>query len=108
MPKTFAVYVNGQKAVNAGRKYCGGRCTKQIVVDGKPAGQLEVVIDDNGSYNGNPNKWVAVSFIKTGADVEKVINALAAIGFRGCPCEIQQETIVGCYAKQTTLCCMVI
>lgn len=101
--KYYTISVNGQKAVDAGREFCKGSCYRQIITHGKALAQLEVVVDDSGEYNGNPNKWVDVSYIKTGADVEQVLTALAKIGFSGCPCIVTEDTETGCYARQEEL-----
>jgi hypothetical protein len=86
----FVISVNGQKAVDAGYKFQKGACYRQIINHGKALAQLEVVVDDEGMYNGNPNKWVDVAYIKTGKDVETVLNILSKIGFKNCPCFISE------------------
>ena len=101
----FTISINGQKAVNAGYAFCAGYCYKQLVGG---IAQLEVVVDDDGMYNGNPNKWVDVSYIKTGSNVETVLNMLKEIGFDGCPCIISKDFVTGCMVKSKNLCCCII
>ena len=108
MERYFVISINGQKAVDAGYSLCGSHCYSGLTVDGQRIAQVEVVVDDAGTYNGNPNKWVDVSYIKNGKDVEKAINALAESGFSGCPCFISYAVISGCYEKSEELCCLVI
>lgn len=101
----YTISINGQKAVDVGYRITAGRCYKRLE---NGIAQLEVVVDDPGTYNGNPNKWVDVSYIKTGSDVEKVINILAKLGFSGCPCLVTKDTASGCYVKSAELFCCII
>ena len=104
---TYAILINGQNAVDAGRAFCGSYCCRGIYNHGKRLAQLEVTVDDAGEYNGSPNKWVDVT-ITDRRNVEHVINQLARLGFSGCPCIIAVEEENGCHIKQSALCCMVI
>lgn len=91
MNEFYTIMINGQKAVDAGYKFCNGYCYRRIQTHGKFLGQLEVVIDEPGQYNGLQNKWVSVAFIENGKDVEKTLKALSKIGFSGCPCVISLD-----------------
>ena len=59
--RQFNIAINGQKAVDAAYKFIGGGCYRGIYNHGKRIGQMEVVIDEDGYYNGYPNKWVDVT-----------------------------------------------
>lgn len=104
---TYAILINGQKAVDAGRAFCGHSCYRGIYNHGKRLAQLEVTVDDSGEYNGRPNKWVDVT-IADRRNVETVINQLARLGFSGCPCIIAAEEDDGRCINQSALCCMII
>ena len=106
--KSFSVSINGQKAVEAGYAFQSGFCYRQIRTHGRVIGQLEVVIDEEGEFNGIPNKWVTVAWIKTGEDVKRVLNALAKIGFSGCSCYVSEDTTTGCYTEEKELFCCII
>ena len=105
--KQFNIAINGQKAVNAARSFIGNACCKGIYNHGKRIGQVEVVIDDDGSYNGNPNKWVDVTVLEQ-KHIETVVKQLVRIGFKNCPCIIQVENVSGGYAAAKDLCCFII
>jgi len=108
MERYYVIAINGQTAVDAGYTFCNGYCYRQLTVDGKFIAQIEVVVDEPGTYNGNPNKWVDAAYIKTGKDVEKALSALASIGFSGCPCLISKCTVSGCYEKVDEMCACII
>ena len=105
--KQFNIAINGQKAVNSARSFIGNACCKGIYNHGKRIAQVEVVIDDDGSYNGSPNKWVDVTVLEQ-KQIGTVVNQLSRLGFSGCPCIIQVENVSGCYAAATDLCCFII
>ena len=105
--KQFNIAINGQKAVDAARSFIGNACCKGIYNHGKRIAQVEVVIDDDGSYNGNLNKWVDVTVFEQ-KNIETVVKQLARIGFKNCPCIIQVENVTGCYAVAKDLCCFII
>ena len=107
MKKSYTISLNGQKAVNIGYAIQQNHCYHVINDNNRFVGQLEVVIDEEGYYNGFPNKWVAVSYINRN-DIKKVIDILGNIGFSGFPAIISEETEVDCYAKATDLCCIYI
>ena len=102
MKEYYTIYINGEKAVKAGYALQGNHCFKSL-----PFGQLEVTVDENTIKGSIIQKWVDVSYINHG-DVEIAIQALADLGFRGCKCIIAKETEVGCVAKTTELCAMII
>ena len=104
----FTIAINGQKAVDAGYIFQRGNCYRDIITHGAKIGQLEVVVDDDGEFNGNPNKWVDVSWIKTGADVQRALRALAKIGFAGCPCIVSECVLSGCIEDSNDLFCCII
>ena len=81
--KELVIAINGQKAVDAGNAFCGKFCYRGIYDHGKRIAQLEVVIDDDGTYNGMPNKWVDVTVLDA-ADMWKVVKQLHRLGFAGC------------------------
>ena len=103
--KYFVISINGQKAVSAGYAFCAGKCYARFCDN---LAQLEVVVDDDGTYNGNPNKWVDVSYIKRGSDVLRVLDALRSAGFAGCKCIVSQCVSSGCFEKATELFCTII
>ena len=103
----FNIAINGQKAVDATRSFIGNACCKGIYNHGKRIAQVEVVIDDDGYFNGSPNKWVDVTVLEQ-KHIETVLKQLARIGFNNCPCIIQIENVSGCYAAAKDLCCFII
>ena len=103
----FNIAINGQKAVNAARSFIGNACCKGIYNHGKRIAQVEVVIDDDGTYNGSPNKWVDVTILEQ-KHIETVVKQLSRLGFNKCPCIIQVENVSGCYAAAKDLCCLII
>ena len=108
MKQYYTININGQKAVDAGYDFCGSHCYAQLMNGGKSIAQMEVVIDEDGYYNGFPNKWVSVSYIYDGKDVETALDILKGCGFEGCSCIISLDIESGCFAKQAEMCCMVI
>ena len=100
----YNIMIHGQKAVNAGYKLQNGFCYVKTPYNS----QLEVVIDDEGSYNGLTNKWVAVSFIDNANNIPKVMDFLAENGFKGCRCTIDEEIQNGCFGDNKTLFCTII
>ena len=105
--RQFNIAINGQKAVDAARSFIGNACCKGIYNHGKRIAQVEVVIDDDGHFNGSPNKWVDVTVLEQ-KHIETVVNQLSRIGFKKCPCIIQLENVSGCYAAAKDLCCFII
>ena len=105
--KQFNLAINGQKAVDAAYAFIGNSCYRGIYNHGKRIGQVEVVIDDDGYYKGNPNKWVAVTVLEQ-KQIETVINQLSRIGFKGCPAMIEEQDVRGCMATAADLCCIII
>lgn len=105
--KQFNIAINGQKAVDAARAFIGNGCYRGIYNHGKKIAQVEVVIDDDGSFNGNPNKWVDVTVLEQ-KHIETVVKQLFRLGFNNCPCIIQIENASGCYAAAKDLCCFII
>jgi hypothetical protein len=99
----YNIMINGQKAVNAGYKLQNGFCYVKT-----PYSQLEVVVDDEGTYNGFTNKWVSVSFIDNASDIYKVMDFLANNGFAGCRCTVDEEIQNGCFSDTKTLFCTII
>lgn len=83
--KELVITINGQKAVDAGNAFCGKFCYRGIYDHGKRVAQLEVVRDDDGTYNGKPNKLVDVTVLDA-ADMWKVVKQLHRLGFAGCFC----------------------
>lgn len=107
MEKAIVISINGQKAVDVARAFCAGSCTRGIYSHGKRIAAVEIVIDQDGTYNGSPNKWVDITVTVPGKE-EATINQLARLGFSGCPCIISAETYTGCFANAKALCCMII
>ena len=105
--KQFNIAINGQKAVNVARSFIGNACCKGIYNHGKRIAQVEVVVDDDGHFNGSPNKWVDVTVLEQ-KHIETVVKQLARLGFNNCPCIIQIENVSGCYAVAKDLCCFII
>ena len=105
--KQFNIAINGQKAVNSARSFIGDACCKGIYNHGKRIAQVEVVIDDDGYFNGSPNKWVAVTVLEQ-KHIKTVLKQLSRLGFDNCPCIIQLENVSGCYAAAKDLCCFII
>ena len=88
------VMVHGQKAVDLARQYIGNKCYSGVYVNGEWIAQAEVTVDDDGYYNGRPNKWVDFSYIKP-ENVEKVLSWLRENGFSGCFAVIRDEIMNG-------------
>lgn len=105
--KQFNIAINGQKAVEAARAFIGTDCYRGIYNHGKRIAQLEIVIDEPGTYKGNTNKWVDVTILKQ-KHIESVIKQLSRLGFKGCPCVMQAEIVTGCLINSTDLCCFII
>lgn len=103
----FNIAINGQKAVDVARAFVGPACYRGIYNHGKRIAQAEIVIDEPGTYKGHPNKWVDVT-IPEQQNVESVIKQLSRIGFAGCPCMVQAETVTGCWIDSVDLCCFII
>ena len=75
------ISVNGQSAVDYGYSVAKDKCygfirTYNCVV------RVEVVIDDNGVYNGHSNKWV--EFIPQSGNLDDVISMLILAGLGSC------------------------
>ena len=101
--------INGAKAVDLAHKFIGAWCYRGIYEHGKRLAQMEVVIDEEGRYNGWVQKWVSVILNHDDEKtVEKVIKHLKRLGFSGCLAEILDETIIGCDCEQTFICGMIL
>ena len=107
MKKWYTISMNGQKAVDVGYSIQKNHCYHVIKDNDRYLTQIEVVVDNDGFYNGNPNKWVDVSYINI-KDVEKVLSILSKIGFSGCPAILMEEQENGYILKQKELCCFII
>lgn len=105
--KQFNIAINGQDAVTAARAFIKNACYRGIYDHGEKIAQIEIVIDEPGDYNGNPNKWVDVTILKQ-KHIESVIKQLSRIGFKNCPCIVQAEVVTGCFINSTDLCCFII
>lgn len=103
----FNIAVNGQKAVDAARAFIGPACYRGIYNHGKRLAQVEIVVDEPGTYKGLPNKWVDVTVLNQ-CDIEGVVSQLSRLGFSGCPCMIQAENVLGCLVNSTDLCCFIL
>lgn len=75
------ISVNGQAAVDYGYRVTNGKCYDFIRGHNCHV-RVEVVIDDNGTYNGYSNKWV--EFIPQRGNVDDVINMLISAGLGAC------------------------
>lgn len=102
--KQFNIAINGQKAVDAAHAFVKNACYRGIYDHGEKIAQVEIVIDEPGTYNGNSNKWVDVTILKQ-KHIESVIKQLSRIGFKGCPCVMQAVIVTGCLSNSTDLCC---
>ena len=100
---TYCLSFNGQNAVDIGYKFQNGSCYRPIYNHGKMIAQLEVVIDEEGTYNGFPCKWVEVSYINQ-KDINAVISQLAKIGFKNQIAWLDEEEIKGSMAYQKLIC----
>lgn len=89
--KQYTISVNGKKAVDIASHINSGKCYSALKINGQFAGQIEVTIDDDGMYNGRPNKWVDISFIPSEM-VFSVIAWLTNNGFSGCFAYIAEES----------------
>ena len=97
MQKYFVIALNGQKAVDAAKKILQNRCYCSIC---NGLAQIEIVIDEPGTYNGRVNKWVDCSYILNLENVQSVLEWLADSGFGGCDyivCECEQN---GCTCNE--------
>ena len=103
MKKTYCLSFNGQNAVDIGYKFQNGSCYRPIYDHGKVIAQLEVVIDENGMYNGLPCKWVDVSYIDK-KNINAVINQLGKIGFKNKIAWLEEEEIEGSFAVSKIIC----
>lgn len=105
--KQFNIAINGQRAVDAAYAFVGSGCYRGIYNHGKRIAQMEVVIDEPGTYRGNSNKWVDVTIFEQ-KQIETVVKQLGRLGFNGCPCLVQLETVTGCMINSIDLCCFII
>jgi len=80
--KEYTISVNGHAAITKAREYIGNHCYTQIKINNTFAAQIEIVIDEQGTYNGMPNKWVDFSFIPSKL-VLSVLQWLSDNGFGG-------------------------
>ena len=88
---TITISVNGQPAVDLARKINGGRCCSII---GDDLAQMEIGIDDDGEYNGLPQKWVDFSYIRI-ENLNSALNEIKRLGFSG-RALLFHEQINGC------------
>lgn len=72
----------GRRAVEIARQFQGNSCYRGIYEHRKRIGQLEVVIDLEGTYNGFENAWVDVLCLPQ--NIDKIFNQLRRIGFSEC------------------------
>lgn len=107
MKEYYVIAINGQKAVDAARELTRGYCYTSLYNHGIKLAQVEVTIDDDGFYNGNPNQWVDVSFIAH-KNIELTILELSRKGFKGCPAIISKCKLHGCVEEAEELCCFFI
>ena len=82
--------IYGQNAVNMGYKFQNGYCYRGIFNHGKKIAQLEVVLDEPGTYNGFSIKWVDATILNN--QLEATLVQLKKIGFSGCWAEVVIET----------------
>ena len=88
--KKYCISVNGERAVKLGYEFTAGKCYRAVMINNRFSGQLEVVIDNEGTYNGRPNKWISISYIPVNMVVQ-VIAWLEDNGFSHCFATIQEE-----------------
>lgn len=74
--------VYGREAVKRGYEFQGNSCYRGIYDHGKRIAQLEVVVDEDGQYNGFDLAWVDVMTKKE--NVQKTLKQLARLGFKDC------------------------
>ena len=101
MKKEYIISLCGQEAVDIAYNLCEGKCYWRLPT----YGQMEVVIDEPGYYNGLPMKWVSIYGIPNGKCVEVVLRNLSMVGFAGMYALIGVEEIDGC-AEETDMCCV--
>lgn len=92
MEVTYTVSINGQRAVNRAYEINNGHCYTGIYINSERVAQMEVVLDEDGTYNGWAVKWVDVSYVKP-SDVENVIAELSRMGFGGCKAVLMEDHI---------------
>lgn len=92
--KHYTIHIFGADAVAIAERFCRGYCYRGIYDHGNYMAQLEPVLDD----------LVSVAFIKSGADINRVLHQLARLGFSGCECSIEDCTEVGCFCECRTIC----
>lgn len=82
--KTYvSLSLYGQKAVDWAYAIQNGKCYAHILGEnGRKIAQMEVVIDQPGTYNGLEQKWVDVTILDK--NPQTVVRKLAEIGFAGC------------------------
>lgn len=100
---TYCLSFNGQNAVDSGYKFQNGYCYRPIYNHGDIIAQLEVVIDEPGSYNDLPCKWVDVSYIDK-KNINAVINQLEKIGFKNQTAWLYEEDINGSMSMAKLVC----
>ena len=61
------------------------------------------MVDEKGTYNGTPNKWVDASYVKY-EDIETTIETLAQI-FKGCPAMLLEAETDDFIEYSKALCC---
>lgn len=87
----YTISINGQEAVDRARTLIGNKCYLPI---GK--WQLEIVIDEDGRFNGLSNKWVDLSYIHEN-EIADAKAKLKELGFCGTALLVK-EHINGCFA----------
>ena len=103
--KQYVISINGQKAIEAGYAFVGNHCFRKLYKAKHFIGQLEVVLDSEDEYKGILQKWVDVT-VPRRSDLIQMLDLLANNGFKDCPCIIQEEEVINCFAHATTLCCI--
>ena len=99
---SYCISINGQRAVDLGYKFQNGSCYRGIYNHGKRLGQLEVVIDEPGEYNGYSEKWVDVSYIEH-KNIDAVLKQLKRLGFSGCFAVLSESHENNGYCTEKTI-----
>jgi hypothetical protein len=98
---SYTVSINGQRAVNRAYEIIGNHCYTGIYINSVRVAQMEVVLDEEGEYNGWLIKWVDVSYINE-TNIDAVICELSNMGFSGCKAVLMEDRYdgYGCICKQ--------